>query len=323
MRKVLSIGHTTYDEFLVIQDAEIHCNIDKNTCSVCFGFGDKVPVKKAVHGIGGGAANVSAGLAKLGIDVSLFTYVGNDQYGKFLKKQLKGHGILLDMVVVDDLPTDFSAIISYDTDRTIFTYNHDRKFGYPKGLDGFDIIFVSSIGKSIKDVYDSITHYKKLKPRSLVIFSPGSKELQDSIDAVRVFSKVADIFIGNIEEGVRVFNPSADRHDVNLNDLLLSFQKELSNVVVLTDGAKGVYIGESSNVHHMESIPTKVVEKTGAGDAFASGFLAGKVNGLSCIEASKWGIVNSISMMKDYGAHSGLLDKKQLLIDVEKYWTNN
>jgi len=322
MNKVLCIGHTTHDTFLLIERADIYCNVNRKECSVCFGFGDKVPVEKAVYGIGGGAANVSAGLAKLGLAPYLYTYLGNDNHGKFLRKELKKHKISIELVEEDKIPTDSSVIISYDTDRTIFTYNHDRTFGYPKSLDGFDTVFVSSIGGKVSDVYDAVKEYKRLKPRALVAFTPGSKELSDSIDDVRSFVYSADIFIGNIEEGIRVFNSDLERSDVVLQDLLMDFHSKFNVIVVLTDGAKGVYICENGKFHHLESIPMKVIEKTGAGDAFASGFLAGKIGGKTSIESAKWGIANSISMMQRYGAHEGLLSKENILGEVKKYWPN-
>ncbi len=155
-----------------------------------------------------------------------------------------------------------------------------------------------------------------MNPKSLVVYSPGSKELLDSIDSVRDFAKHADVFIGNVEEGVNVYSSKLERSDIVLQDLVSELQK-YSPTVVLTDGAKGVYIGETNDFHHIESVPLKVVEKTGAGDAFASGFLAGRLNGNSNIDSAKWGIVNSISMIQSYGAHAGLLNNKDLLTKVK------
>lgn len=322
MKKVLCIGHTTYDTFLIVDNAEVHCNIDTRKCEVCFGFGNKIPVRRTVYSIGGGAANVSAGLATLGIDVALYTYIGNDPYGEFVKGELKDHNVALNHVKVDNKPTDLATIVSYKEDRTIFTYNHDRDFDYPDDLDTYDMVFVSSIGAKVDVVYEAVKNYKSLKPNNLVVFSPGSKELADGINLVRDFARHCDVFISNVEEGVRVYAPDTERSDHLLVDVLLDFQRQFSPVVVFTDGAKGVYIGEKGLHHHLESIPVKVVEKTGAGDAFASGFIAGNILGLSNIDSAKWGITNSISMIQHYGAHEGLLNRDNLSAEVERFWPN-
>ncbi len=49
--------------------------------------------------------------------------------------------------------------------------------------------------------------------------------------------------------------------------------------------------------------------KTGAGDAYASGFLAALIHGKSPVDAMKWGAANAAGVIQKIGAHRGLLKR--------------
>jgi len=89
--------------------------------------------------------------------------------------------------------------------------------------------------------------------------------------------------------------------------------------VVITDGQDGAYSGNMDNVFHMASYPVKVTSKTGAGDAFSSGFLAAKMNGQDLAVCTQWGVANSCAVIQDIGAQKGLLDRKRLDAMIKKY----
>ena len=59
--------------------------------------------------------------------------------------------------------------------------------------------------------------------------------------------------------------------------------------------------------------PAPPVERTGAGDAFASTLLAGLLHGLSIEDAAKWAPINSMNVVQHVGAREGLLNVEQLM----------
>ena len=79
-------------------------------------------------------------------------------------------------------------------------------------------------------------------------------------------------------------------------------------MTVITDGARGGKVCINQKVSFFEGEKVKkVVDTTGAGDAFASGMVAGVLYGKSYDQAVQWGIKNATSVLKFIGAKKGLL----------------
>ncbi len=308
--EILCIGHTTLDTFLYVDDAQTHCDIKSSECKVCFEFGAKIAVNDVSYGIGGGAANVSAGLKKLDTTPLLYTIIGNDPKGTDIKRHLYSIGLSHKYVYEDSNPTDQSMIISYTNERTIFSYNHDRKYNIDK-LYNFKVpqyIFISSIGKDITQVYNQVIDLKRLNPGLTVFLSPGTKEIRDSVDDIANILPSVDYLLSNVEEGCSILNPSLNRSQISPKDLAdLLVQKGIGSVV-LTDGGDGVYFADKEDLLTFKAIKVDVVEKTGAGDAFASGFVGALMHGQDKKDAVKWGIANSSSVIQTRGAQNGLMD---------------
>jgi sugar/nucleoside kinase (ribokinase family) len=83
--------------------------------------------------------------------------------------------------------------------------------------------------------------------------------------------------------------------------------------VVITDGDNGSFVQDENNrFYYLGSVKIEVVEKTGAGDAYTSGFLAAVLNGKPVEEAMRWGAQDSASVIQQIGAEAGLLTKTAL-----------
>lgn len=82
--------------------------------------------------------------------------------------------------------------------------------------------------------------------------------------------------------------------------------------VVITDGLNGADCYDGEKFYHCEIFPAEAVEATGAGDAFASGFMGAVMHGLTAFDAVKWGMVNSASVVTKVGAVAGLLTVPEL-----------
>ncbi|HFC36069.1 MAG TPA: hypothetical protein ENJ49_00125 [Candidatus Moranbacteria bacterium] len=98
-------------------------------------------------------------------------------------------------------------------------------------------------------------------------------------------------------------------------------KKKGPKIVVITDGKRGAWsLSEKSEL--LRVVPTidseEIVDTLGAGDAFASGFLAGIMNKQNIAQSLKWGLANSLEVIKYYGAKSGLLKKNKIGKIIEK-----
>lgn len=315
MSKLLCIGHITLDTFLFVEDVEIHCDLDDKECVVSFPYGAKIPVSHVHYGIGGGAANVVIGTKLLGIDSGIFAVIGDDRQGKEITELFESHGVSNDLIKKDRNLTDQSSILSYGNERTIFSYNADRDFNLSEvDLDKYDHLFVSSIGKNVDLVYDQLVEIKRRRPEILLYYNPGSKELKLAHHSIQKLLPVVDYLIANVEEGCTLLNPGLKREAIEMEDLVSMLQQKGIKNVVLTDAERGVYFNDGYSVEHSEARLVKPVEKTGAGDAFASGFISATIYGKSMKDAVLWGILNSSSVVLKPGAQNGLMNLAEIQV---------
>ena len=90
-------------------------------------------------------------------------------------------------------------------------------------------------------------------------------------------------------------------------DLLLGLSKLGPEIIVITDKNKKISAYDGKKKYFLIPHKIKVVERTGAGDAFASRFVAGLIVGKSIKESLKLGLRESESVIKYFGAKNNLL----------------
>ena len=316
--KLHCIGHVTLDTFLEIENAEVNCNLSNQDCCVSFAFGSKIPVKNVHYGIGGGAANVSVGVSKLGIYAYLHSSVGDDPKGFDIKEAIGSLGVDLTYLKTDAFPTDQSAILSYVNERTIFTYSHARKLTFD--LNSAEYIFLSSAGGDVADLYAQVIRLKKKDPAPVVFFNPGSRELKGSRDEILKILEYVDYLVINVEEACIILDPALDRSQIEVTDILDMLVQKGADNVVLTDGLNGSFALIDDQFHKVPAHKVEVVEKTGAGDAFASGFISGIMHGASALDSLRRGAVNGASVITKIGAQNGLLNLEEMDLRVRRWY---
>lgn len=335
-KRLLCVGHVTLDTFLMLgeelRDGEDGVEepqgvgkpggeVGEGRRQVCFNLGDKVPVEDVYYGVGGGAANVATGTAKLGIETSLYTVVGSDPKGNDIVSVLEKHNVNCFQIVKDKNPTDQAVVVSYAKDRTIFTYSYPRS--YEKcPLAGYDYIFISSIGERIEDFYRRVGDFKEKFPEITIFYNPGSRELAKARDDILEILPNVDYFISNVEEACLVAGQNLKPDQIEIKDLMGILAQKGPKVVVVTDGMRGSYIYADAFVEgagmpcasflHVEAQKGNLVEKTGAGDAYASGFIAAILLDKNLEEAGQWGSANSSAVISKVGAQEGLLSLGQI-----------
>jgi ribokinase len=213
----------------------------------------------------------------------------------------------------DQNPTNQSAIISYDTDRTIFSYHHERQYSI-KNFDLFqDYIFIGSIGREVKVLYGEVAELNLRKLGKKVFYNPGGRELKFARDEVLKLLPHIDYYIANVEEACLTINPGLKRDQIEINDLVKMVSDLGPENILITDGDRGVYAYDGYKLHYHPAQKVNLVEKTGAGDAFTSGLIGGISTGLDISKAAQWGNLNSSSAIQSFGAQTGLLTIDQLI----------
>ena len=315
---IVSIGDSTIDVFLDIdpQDTESVCKLDEQQCLIAFGYGSKVPVK-AMHRVPGvgNAANLSMGISRLGLKTAIYTVIGDDKDSQEIKQVFEQEGVDTSLVVMEkNKRSNFSAVLNYSGERTIFVYHEDRTYKLPKMETNW--LYLSSVAKDHQGLHDEVLEFVETSKTKLG-FNPGSYQLRDGLEKLRPLFEVTEALILNREEAHLLVGGDIE----NIKELLKKLKDTGPKVVVITDGRGGSFATlDGREVWHV-GIPeeTPVVERTGAGDAYSTAFLAATIKGRDLPNAMQEGTMNSTSVVQFVGAREGLLTNRGMEEHLEKH----
>ncbi len=251
-------------------------------------------MKNPFYEAGGSAANTAYWISQLGGEAGFIGKISNDDLGKQFQTSLKDSG-LKDYTVFEseDNQTGLCAIfITPDGERTMNTY-----LGAGEYLSVEDL-HIDAI-KEAKILY--MEGYLWDKPASKSAFLHAAKVNKEfgglnsiSLSDVFCVEMHRESFISFIENDIDYVFCNEDE----LNSLLQKnsieestkfFLEQFPKVeqLVCTLGSNGVLILESGNKHFFNASEAIVVDKTGAGDFFAAGYLYGLQKGLSVTESAE------------------------------------
>lgn len=307
---MLSLGPARMDVFVNLPEEEITevCSIDKEKCLIQLGFGEKIAVRGMTFAIGGNTGNNAVGLSRLGLKVAMVGTMGGEWIDKQALDIIKNEGVDTQFVKIDPGKFGFGVIINYQGERTILSY-------YPESTNEFyvtpdvqaDWMYLTTAGSKFEAFYKSAVDWAT-SHNTKIAFNPGSRQLKAGKEAIMfVLSKSETIFL-NREESAKLLDLPLD----DIKKLLEGLRSLGPKVAVITDGPSGTYCSDGTRYLYMPIVEAPVVERTGAGDAFGSGFLAGHMKSKSLDECLKWGTVNSASVLGFTGPQAGLLHENQM-----------
>ena len=316
---LLSIGDASIDTFFTPLESETLCTIDKKECLIAFKYGDKIPVKNLEFSIGGNAANNSVGTRRLGINTAIVLTLGQDSVGEMIVSRLKEEGVDLTYIIQQPGTTsNYSTIINYSGERTIFVYHAPRSYEFPVQLPVVPWIYLTSMGESFRPFYNHMSEWLKKNPGVKLAFNPGSWQLRADYKDIQEIMSTSYLVSVNREETEKLtnFGKSTGRE----RDLLIALNKLGPKVCIVTDGNAGAFAYDSINGKFFKVgvLPIDAYERTGAGDAFGSGCLSALIHGRSLDEALIWGTCNSASVIGYTGSQKGLLKDSEMPVWLER-----
>lgn len=307
----LAIGDIVTDAFIKLEDAQVHCKIDNTACELCVRFGDKVPYEwvEVIPAVGN-AANAAVSASRLGLRTALLTNLGDDREGAECLEQLKKDNVMTDFVKVHPgMKTNYHYVLLYDVDRTILIKH--EKYPYELGDIGEPKwVYFSSVGKDAYPFHDKVVEYLNQHPNIKLAFQPGKNEIKLGKEKMAGLYKRADVFFCNVEESQVILGVET-RDLLELSKGIMALGPKL---VAISDGPNGAYFYDGKDLYSIPLYPDTgpAIDRTGAGDAFASTFTAGLALGKDPLEAFAWGPINSMSVVLEIGAQRGLLTKEKL-----------
>ncbi len=307
MFDLISVGDATIDNFVQIHDAEVKCNLDKTKCLLCIEYGDKISVDKFTHLVAGNAANNAVGGARLKLKSAIYVNVGSDPAGKQIVEKLKEERIDTRYIVVNkDMESNLSTVINFQKERTILVYHQGWKYKLPD-LDSARWIYFTSVAPSFTDsnLLKELENYLERTGASL-LYNPGTYQMKAGVKKNPRLLSLTEVFMVNKEEANRILYGKDDAN-ISIKKLLKEIADLGPKKVVITDGADGSYGYDGEKFYHIGIFPAHLVEMTGSGDAFATGFLAGLFYGKDLPEGMRWGAANGASVVEQIGPQAGLL----------------
>lgn len=298
---VVVFGSAFYDTYILSDEFVLKQTSDGEM--LCTPYGKKVELKDAVVTTGGGATNAAVCLERMGLQTGLVTCLGKDFWGRMVREQLEQEGVSPLYIQINKLQKTSSsiALVGKDGDRTILVHRGASNYLSWKlvdwdRLDG-DWAYLSSLGGDFT-LLEKIIRWSKEKEIKLA-FNPGGGELREREKLIKILPDL-EILLLNKQEALQLIKEDGIKKNW--------FYDCGATMTVITNGAKGADVfTKSKQNYHQDSIKTKAVEVTGAGDAFGSSFVAGIITGLTIEKALKLAAINSSSVVKHIGPKAGLL----------------
>lgn len=334
MLDVLTIGTATRDIFLtsqlfkVVHDPEHLERLGFPTGEAqCFALGGKIEVGKPIETVGGGAANAAVTFARQGLKTAALVKIGKDENGAAVLREFRREGIASLAATGQKLGTAYSVILlSPSGERTILNYRGASEFlaksDIPPALrSGARWAYISP-GRIHPGVIYSLLRI--LKRRGMLIaMNPSRHYLELGIGRLKRILGQLDVVILNREEAAYL----TGFHYREDGKIFRKFDEITECLAVMTDGSKGVLISDGKALYQAGTFrERRLVDRTGAGDAFGSGFVSGlaEMTKIKTYRACKHdrgvieyairlGSANATSVVEHIGAQEGILSKRDFL----------
>jgi sugar/nucleoside kinase (ribokinase family) len=227
----------------------------------------------------GGTANVAVQISKLGEESKFVGKVGDDAFGEFFRQNLNTNGVK-DLTFVDDEnPTGLCISLASDNGERMMVASrgandHLKKEEVESCIDEIitsKIVYFSGYSLLSKKNSECVLYAIEEchKQNCKIYFNPGAPNLIKE-DFREIVHKYIDVLILNIEEGKNM--TGKDKIEEILNSL-----DNMVDIAVITMGEDGCIVSKGDEHPHIETEKLNVTDTTGAGDAFAAGFIVGKL----------------------------------------------
>jgi sugar/nucleoside kinase (ribokinase family) len=293
MYDLVSIGSITKDVFVPTDRGKIFKTPKDKLAPAWLGFelGEKLHVEKIFETKGGVATNLSTGTSKLGLKSTLF-----------------GSSKTATSVIVVDQKTGERVIFIQKSSGTI-------DLGKLEKIRTKWLSVSSLTGKWSKQAEQILSYISKNKTGLILL--PSTSQIRDDFSDLQKLLKISEIIILNRNEALEIAAQNKIRLG-NIKDLFKMLHSFGPKIICITDGTKGAWASDGKNILHSPILKVKAVDATGAGDAFAAGFLGYYLQEKGMRTALQAGIVNSANVVQYIGTTQGLRNRKEILSEIKK-----
>ncbi|HHT9952748.1 TPA: 5-dehydro-2-deoxygluconokinase [Legionella pneumophila] len=293
--------------------------------------------------LGGCAGNIAVGAARLGLKSQMFSCVGSDELGKFLKEELEREGVniellsetdnhLTGLVLLGIKPPSNFPLLFYRNDCADMQIKSDQiSFTDLKNAKALLITGTGLSTESMKNTTLEVVHlarkaettivfdldYRPVLWRLTVIGNGESRYCQNEY-VTQVYQQVlplCDLIVGT-EEEICIAGGS---NDIEVS--LINIRQRTDAPIVVKLGEKGarVHFGADKGLLQAKSFPVEVLNVLGAGDGFMSGLLAGLLQGKSWEQAVTYANACGALVVTRHGCAPAIPYKEELNYFIQEY----
>ena len=302
--RLLAIGAAVQDVFLSHSDEFKPVVENPHESFMRLELGAKADVNNITFSTGGGATNAAVTFARQGLHSQFMGTIGHDPAGLAVLDDLDREGVdTTGISYSDKYNTGYSVLLlAPNGERTILTYRgastHYDATNFDLRGSNADWLYVSSMAGSMDALDKIFTQARELGIK--IMFNPGKGELSQT-KKLKALLEDVDVLAVNREEMQTIVE------GVELEELARHAMHYVP-VAIVSDGPNGVVATDGKTVVRAgmyEDVP--VIDRTGAGDAFGSGFLSQWAQGKSLKDSIVFASANSTSVVTKIGAKVGIL----------------
>ena len=282
---------------------------------------EQVVIRTAIDAPGGSSANSIVGLAKLGISTGFVGAVGPDPRGEQILSEMDLAGIdMAHVKTIPELPTaEVFVFVDSTGERAMYSkpgasaelkindhdieWLKDSKYTVISAIPGEDQL--PQLNRVIASIHNN----------TRIIFMPGALYVNQGFAGLQDIINKSYLLILNRREIKKL----TDLEYIPGSRYLL---EKGCNMVAVTLGEDGCYICSGDNSWHIPSpvlAKDRIIDSTGAGDAFTTGLVYGLLNTKPIPEAALLGILSARACIQALGARAGLLERAGLEHEFDSY----
>ena len=265
--------------------------------------------------LGGVGRNIAENIARLGISTKFISAIGNDLYGEKIISESKLSGINMDdCYIVDNHSTSvYLSILNENKDMQLALSHMDI-------LDKLDTTYIHSKSNTIKDSLAIVldTNLKQEVIDYIVNTFKGCTFFLDTVSTKKAL-KIKDI-LGKFNT-IKLNKYEAE----TLSDIAINKEDDLKRCssfflekgvkkVFITLGKDGVFCADENNLLNLKGLDIKVVNATGAGDAFTSGLIYSYLNNFDLEQSAKFSTGASLLAL----SHKNTINPNMSVENIEK-----
>ena len=238
---------------------------------------------------GGSGANTMIGISQLGGRTAFSGKIGRDEHGKLYREKLEYLGVSARLAEGDGSTGSSLVLVSDDGCRTMNTYlgmcqELQAPDIEPEVIEAAKYLYLTGYlwdtESQKKAVRTALDEAKRVGTRVALSLSDPFCVTRHKEDFKSLLQGYASMVFSNQEEAFTLLETDVTQEAVDT-------MSKWTETVVLTLGENGAIISHLGQTYYIDPYPIRVEDTTGAGDAFAAGFLFGMTHDFSPLESGR------------------------------------